>query len=82
MLFHDGWLEFTEVSEMTVVISDPQVFKDSNQYTSQLVDFGQQVTLGQLGEWARLKTAMKKAVRSVRCLGPNRSMTCWFTAAP
>ena len=30
--------------------------------------------MGQLGEWARLKTAMKRAVRSVGCLGPNRSI--------
>ena len=83
VLFHDGWLQFTKVSEMSVMISDSQVFKDSKHIsTSQLVVFGQQVTMGQLGEWSRLKTAMKKAVRSVRCLGPNRSMTGWITVAP
>ena len=68
---------------MGVMISDSQVFKDAKHIsTSQLVVFGQQVTMGQLGEWSRLKTAMKKAVRSVRCLGPNRSMTGWITVAP
>ena len=28
-----------------------------------------QATMGQLGEWARVKSAMKKAVRSVRSRG-------------
>ena len=41
--------------------------------------------MGQLGEWARLKTAMKKAVRSVGCLGPYRwttRSTGWIPVAP
>ena len=35
---------------------------------------GAQVTLGQLGEWARVKSAMKKAVDSVRRIQQNCRM--------
>ena len=39
VLFHDGWLQltqFTEVSEMSVMISDSQVFKDSKHISTSL----------------------------------------------
>eukprot|EP00913_Durusdinium_trenchii_P032938 g30835.t1 len=40
------------------------------------------VSLGQLGEWARVKTAMKKAVLSVRHIQQNaRRFLAWILAA-